>query len=122
MCDEELLTQADIWPAGYDVGVRNAHVKPGDVVAVVGAGPVGLSAIVADEPLSPRVIIVIDLDDGRLARAQEYGAEMTDNLGVDLAIEVVGVAAFFDLATTLVRARGRVANIGVHGAPVTLHI
>jgi alcohol dehydrogenase len=136
--DEELLMLADILPTGYEIGVLNGQVKPGDVVAVVGAGPVGLSAIVTAKLLSPRVIIAIDLDDGRLARAKEFGADitinnstidplaqilaMTDDLGVDVAIEAVGVPASFDLATTLVRPCGRVANIGVHGAPVTLHM
>jgi alcohol dehydrogenase len=136
--DEELLMLADILPTGYEIGVLNGQVKPGDVVAVVGAGPVGLSAIITAKLLSPRAIIAIDLDDARLAQAKKFGADvvinntsveplaqilaMTDNLGVDVAIEAVGVPASFELATTLVRPCGRVANIGVHGAPVTLHM
>lgn len=134
--DEELLMKADILPTGDEIGVLHGHVKTGDVVAVVGAGPVGLSAIVTATLLSPRVIIAIDLDDGALARAKEFGADviinnshvdpraqilaMTGDLGVDVAIEAVGVETSFELATTLVRTRGRVANTGVHGAPVTL--
>ncbi len=107
-------------------------------MAVVGAGPVGLSAIMTARLLSPRSIIAIDLDDGRLAQAKKFGADvtvnnssveplaaimaLTDNLGVDVAIEAVGVPATFELATTLVRPCGRVATIGMHGAPVTLHM
>ena len=136
--DEELLMLSDIVPTGYEIGVLNGQVKPGDVVAVVGAGPVGLSAIMTARLISPRAIVAIDLDDGRLAQAKKFGADvtinnstveplaaimaMTDNLGVDVAIEAVGVPATFELATTLVRPCGRVANIGVHGAPVTLHM
>lgn len=136
--DEELLMLADILPTGYEIGVLNGQVTPGDVVVVVGAGPVGLSAIMTAKLLSPRLIIAIDLDEGRLARAKEFGADitinnaeidplaqvlsLTENLGADVAIEAVGVAATFELATTLVRPCGRVANIGVHGAPVTLHL
>jgi alcohol dehydrogenase len=136
--DEELLMLSDIVPTGYEVGVLNGNVQPGDVVAVVGAGPVGLSAIMTARLFSPRSIIAIDLDDGRLDRAKLFGADvvinngstdpnqqildMTSGLGADVSIEAVGIPATFELAVSLVRPGGRIANIGVHGAPATLHL
>jgi alcohol dehydrogenase len=113
-------------------------VRPGDVVAVVGAGPVGLSAIACARLFSPSHIIAIDLSDARLKEAREFGADVTINdatedaaavirdltgrLGADVAIEAVGTAATFELAVKLVRPGGRVANIGVHGKPAMLHL
>ena len=136
--DEELLMLSDIVPTGYEVGVLNGQVQPGDVVAVVGAGPVGLSAIMTARLFSPRSIIAIDLDDGRLDRAKHFGATLvinnsskdpleqilgiTNGLGADVAIEAVGIPATFELAVSLIRPGGHVANIGVHGAPATLHL
>jgi alcohol dehydrogenase len=136
--DETLLMLADILPTGYEVGVLNGHVRPGDVVAIVGAGPIGLSAILGAKLLSPSHIIAIDKADSRLEAAKGFGAdvvvnntredplavvcELTGGLGADVAIEAVGVPATFELATTLIRPGGRVANIGVHGEPVTLHL
>jgi alcohol dehydrogenase len=136
--DEEILMLADILPTGYEVGVLNGTVRPGDTVAVVGAGPIGLSAIVGSMLYSPSHIIALDLADSRLAAAKQFGADITvnngredavaavlsvtDGLGVDVAIEAVGVPASFELATQLVRPGGHVANIGVHGKPVTLHL
>lgn len=136
--DEELLMLADIVPTGYEVGVLNGMVRPGDVVAVVGAGPVGLSAIKGARLFSPSHIIAIDMDESRLAAAKSFGAdvvvnnthddplpivrELTGGLGADVAIEAVGLSATFTLATTLVRPVGRVANVGVHGAPTSLHL
>ena len=129
---------ADILPAGYEVGVLAGGVRPGDVVAVVGAGPVGLSAITCARLFSPSHVIAIDLSDKRLKKAREFGADVTVNdstedaaavirdltgrLGADVAIEAVGTPATFELAVKLVRPGGRVANIGVHGAPATLHL
>ena len=136
--DEDLLMLADILPTGYEVGVLNGQVKPGDVVAVVGAGPIGLSAILGSKLYSPSHIIAIDKADSRLTAAKAFGADivvnngredpiaivqsLTEGLGVDVAIEAVGVPATFDLATKLIRPGGHVANIGVHGTPVTLHL
>ncbi len=136
--DEELLMLADILPTGYEVGVLNGTVRPGDVVAVVGAGPVGLSAIMGARLFSPSHIVAIDMASSRLEAAKQFGADIvvnntiedalsavrqvTDGLGADVAIEAVGVPATFELAATLVRPAGRVANIGVHGEPVTLHL
>jgi alcohol dehydrogenase len=136
--DEQMLMLADILPTGYEVGVLNGKVEPGDVVAVVGAGPIGLGAILGAKLYSPSHIIAIDLADSRLDAAKQFGAdltinngahdakamiaEMTDGLGADVAIEAVGVPATFELAASLVRPGGRVANIGVHGEPATLHL
>jgi alcohol dehydrogenase len=136
--DEQLLMLADILPTGYEVGVLNGKVVPGDVVAVVGAGPIGLSAIMGARLFSPAHVVAIDLADTRLDAAKQFGADVTvnngredpveavarlsDGLGADVAIEAVGVPATFELATRLIRPGGRVANIGVHGEPVTLHL
>jgi alcohol dehydrogenase len=136
--DEEALMLADILPTGYEVGVLAGRIRPGDVVAVVGAGPVGLSAITCARLFSPSHIIAIDLSDTRLKAAREFGADVTVNdgtedaaavirnltgrLGADVAIEAVGTAATFELAVKLVRPGGRVANIGVHGKPAMLHL
>jgi alcohol dehydrogenase len=138
MPDEELLMLADILPTGYEVGVLNGQIEPGDVVAVVGAGPIGLSAIMGSRLFSPSHIVAIDKADTRLEAAKHFGADVTVNndvqdpkeviseltggLGADVAIEAVGVPATFELAAELVRPGGRVANIGVHGEPATLHL
>jgi alcohol dehydrogenase len=136
--DEALLMLADILPTAYEVGVLNGNVRPGDVVAVVGAGPIGLSAITGSRLFSPSLVIAIDMASSRLEAAKHFGAdvvinnseqdpiaavmELTGGLGVDVAIEAVGVPATFELAADLVRPVGRIANIGVHGKPVTLHL
>jgi len=136
--DEDVLMLADILPTAYEVGVLNGRVQPGDVVVVVGAGPVGLSAIVGSKLFSPSHVVAIDLDDGRLEAAKRFGADVvvnngredplaavhsvTGNLGADVAIEAVGVPDTFELCTQLVRPGGHVANIGVHGTPATLHL
>jgi alcohol dehydrogenase len=136
--DEELLMLADILPTGYEVGVLNGGVQPGDVVAVVGAGPIGLSAISGARLFSPSLVIAIDMANTRLDAAKQFGADvvvnngqqdpiaavrdLTGGLGADVAIEAVGVPETFELAAELVRPVGRVANIGVHGKPVTLHL
>jgi len=129
---------ADILPTGYEVGVLAGRVRPGDVVAVVGAGPVGLAAITCARLFSPSHVIAIDLSDARLKAAREFGADITINdstedaaavirdltgrLGADVAIEAVGTPATFELAVKLVRPGGRIANIGVHGKPAMLHL
>lgn len=136
--DEALLMVADILPTGYEVGVLNGAVRPGDVVAVVGAGPIGLSAIMGSRLYSPSHVIAIDLADSRLEAAKQFGADITVNngledpievvkgltggLGADVAIEAVGVPATFELTAALARPGGHVANIGVHGEPATLHL
>src|SRR3954453_1241024 len=136
--DEQLLMLADILPTGYEVGVLNGRVQPGDVVAVVGAGPIGLAAIMGAKLFSPSHIVAIDLADSRLEAAKQFGAdivinngredakaviaELTNGLGADVSIEAVGVPATFELAAQLARPGGHIANIGVHGEPVTLHL
>src|ERR1039457_1257074 len=136
--DEDILMLADILPTAYEVGVLNGAVQPGDVVAIVGSGPVGLSAIMGARLFSPSHIVAIDLADGRLEAAKQFGADvivnnaredpaegvssLTGGLGADVTIEAVGVPATFELAVKLVRPGGRIANIGVHGGPATLHL
>ena len=128
-----MLFLADILPTAFEVGVLNGMVSPGDTVAIVGAGPIGLAAILTARLYTPGRIVAIDLADSRLAGAQRFGAditinngredavarvmELTDGLGADVAFEAVGVPQTFELATELVRPGGRVANIGVHGKP-----
>jgi alcohol dehydrogenase len=136
--DEQVLFLADILPTAFEVGVLNGMISPGDVVAIVGAGPVGLSAVLTATLYTPGRIVAIDLDDGRLASALRFGAditmnngredpialvmEFTDGLGADVALEAVGVPETFELATELIRPGGRVANIGVHGRAAALHL
>jgi alcohol dehydrogenase len=136
--DEEALMLADILPTGYEVGVLAGGVRPGDVVAVVGAGPVGLSAITGARLYSPSRVVAIDLSDARLDAAKQFGADVTVNnsredplgvikeltgrLGADVSIEAVGVPESFELAVKLARPGGRIANIGVHGEAATLHL
>jgi alcohol dehydrogenase len=136
--NEDALMLADILPTGYEVGVLNGGVQPADVVAVVGSGPIGLSAITGARLFSPSHVIAIDLADSRLEAAKRFGADvtvnnsrqdpaevvrsLTDGLGADVTIEAVGVPASFELAVELARPGGQVANIGVHGEPVTLHL
>ena len=129
---------ADILPTSYEVGAVNGHVRPGDVVAIVGAGPIGLAAILGSKLYSPAHIVAIDLADSRLEAAKQFGADvtinpstqdpvvtlrsMTDGLGADVAIEAVGTPSAFELTVSLARAGGHIANIGVHGEPATLHL
>ena len=136
--DEQVLFLADILPTAYEVGVLNGGVEPGDTVAIVGAGPIGLAAIMTAQLLTPGHIVAIDLDDARLEQALEFGADVTINngtedaartvmeltggLGADVAIEAVGVPETFELCTELIRPGGRVANVGVHGHSATLHL
>ena len=136
--DEQMLMLADIGPTGYEVGVLNGRVEPADVVVVVGAGPVGLSAIMGARLFSPMHIVAVDRDESRLLAAKGVGADvtttksgaqavsvvhdLTDGLGADVAIEAVGVPETFELCAAIVRPGGRVANVGVHGAPATLHL
>jgi alcohol dehydrogenase len=136
--DEEMLMLADVLPTGYEVGVLAGGVRPGDVVAVIGAGPVGLSAITGARLFTPSHIVAIDVSDARLEAAGQFGADITINdsrtdpltaikdltgrLGADVAIEAVGTPATFEMAVKLARPCGRIANIGVHGKAATLHL
>jgi alcohol dehydrogenase len=136
MTDAEGILLSDILPTGFEIGVQYGRVQPGDVVAVIGSGPVGLSAVMTARLYGPAKIIAIDLDDSRLKRATDFGATetvnsgdpdwkeqvlaLTDGLGVDVAIEAVGLPGTFTMATVIVRPGGNVANIGVHGKPVEL--
>jgi alcohol dehydrogenase len=135
--DEAALMLADILPTSYEVGVLNGGVRPGDTVVIVGAGPIGLGAVMTAQLYSPMQIAVVDPVESRRAAALALGAtralspdddvagavrQLTDGLGADVTIEAVGVPATFDLAVSLVRPGGRVANVGVHGKPTTLHL
>jgi alcohol dehydrogenase len=136
--DESALLLADILPTSYEVGVRNGRVGPGDTVVIVGAGPIGLAAITTARLYSPGRIIAVDRADSRLDAAKRAGADVVlnadstdadavralspDGLGADVAVEAVGVPETFELCTRVVRPGGRVANVGVHGRPATLHL
>ena len=138
LSDEQVLFLADILPTAYEVGVLNGRVEPGDTVVVVGAGPIGLATIMTAKLHTPGKIVAVDLADSRLAKALDFGAdivvnngsedavarvmELTDGLGADVAIEAVGVPETFELCAELIRPGGRVANVGVHGHPATLHL
>ncbi len=138
LSDEQVLFLADILPTAYEVGVLNGRVEPGDTIVIVGAGPIGLATIMTAKLHTPGHIVAIDLDDSRLARALDFGAdivinngdvdpigrimELTDGLGADVAIEAVGIPESFELCAELIRPGGRLANVGVHGHPATLHL
>jgi alcohol dehydrogenase len=138
IANEQALFLADILPTSYEVGVLNGRVVPGDTVAIVGAGPIGLAAVMTAKLYTPGRIVVLDVADARLEHAKAFGAdivinngatdpvaeimELTNGLGVDVAIEAVGIPATFELCTDIVRPGGHVANVGVHGAPATLHL
>ncbi|MCM2417728.1 zinc-dependent alcohol dehydrogenase family protein [Streptomyces sp. RKAG293] len=134
---QDAVLLADIYPTAYEVGVLNGRVGPGDTVVVVGAGPIGLAAITTAQLFSPGRIIAVDLAPARLEAAKRMGADtvvnaaedpeqlvsdLTDGLGADVVIEAVGVPASFEMCTRMVRPGGRVANVGVHGKPATLHL
>ena len=136
--EEALVMLSDILPTGFEVGVLNGKVKPGDVVAIVGAGPIGLAALLTAQFYSPAEIIMVDLDDNRLSVSREFGAtdtinssdgkaiekimERTDGQGVDVSIEAVGIPVTFDICQEIVKAGGHVAIVGVHGTSVDLKI
>ena len=136
--EEALVLMSDILPTGLECGVLNGRVQPGSVVAIVGAGPIGLAALVTSQLYSPGEVIMIDLDDNRLEVAKGLGAtaginnadgkamaavmKLTGGRGVDTAIEAVGVPATFELCQTIIAPGGTIANIGVHGKSVTLHL
>ena len=136
LSDEQVLYLSDVLPTGYEVGVLNGKVEPGDVVAVVGAGPIGLSAILGARLYSPAKVVAIDPTPTRRDWAEQFGAdlavgpeeamatinELTNGLGADVTIEAVGIPETFEQCTELVRPGGHVANVGVHGRPATLHL
>jgi alcohol dehydrogenase len=136
--EEALVMLSDILPTGFECGVLNGKVQPGSAVAIVGAGPIGLAALLTAQFYAPAQIIMIDLDDNRLEMAKRFGATaavnsadgkaveavmtLTGARGVDTAIEAVGIPATFELCENLVAPGGTIANIGVHGQKVALHL
>ena len=136
--EEALVMLSDILPTGFECGVLNGKVQPGSTVAIVGSGPIGLAALLTAQFYSPAQIIMIDLDDNRLEVARRFGATATVNStdgkaldavmsltgqrGVDTAVEAVGVPATFELCEQIVAPGGVIANIGVHGVAVELHL
>jgi alcohol dehydrogenase len=136
--EEALVMLSDILPTGFECGVLNGKVQPGSVVAIVGAGPIGLAALLTAQFYAPSEIIMIDLDDNRLAIAKSFGATQTVNStdgqaaaqvmtltggrGADTVIEAVGIPATFELCEDIVAPGGTIANIGVHGTKVSLHL
>jgi alcohol dehydrogenase len=136
--EEALVMLSDILPTGFECGVLNGQVQPGSTVAIIGAGPIGLAALLTAQFYSPAEIIMIDLDDNRLKIARSFGAtqvinsgngktveavmKLTNNRGVDTAIEAVGLPTTFELCEKLVAAGGHLANIGVHGQKVDLFL
>ena len=136
--EEALVMLSDILPTGFECGVLNGKVEPGSTVAIVGAGPIGLAALLTAQFYSPARIIMVDLDDNRLAVSKRFGAtetinaadskaaetvmRMTGGRGVDTAIEAVGIPATFITCEDIVAPGGTIANVGVHGAKVDLHL
>lgn len=136
--EEALVMLSDILPTGFECGVLNGKVRPGSTVAIVGSGPIGLAALLTAQFYSPARIIMIDIDSKRLALAKKFGAtdiinssdgiaavllmQLTKNMGVDTAIEAVGIPATFELCQQIIAPGGTIANIGVHGKKVDLHL
>ena len=136
--EEALVMLSDILPTGFECGVLNGKVQPASSVAIVGSGPIGLAALLTAQLYSPAQIIMVDIDDNRLAVAKRFGATdtvnsksgdaaakvmaLTGGRGVDTAIEAVGIPATFTLCEDVVAAGGTIANVGVHGSKVDLHL
>jgi alcohol dehydrogenase len=136
--EEALVMLSDILPTGFEIGVLSGKVKPGDSVVIVGAGPVGLAALLTAQFYSPATLIVVDADPNRLEVAKRFGAThtidinvenavdrifaLTDGVGVDVAIEAVGIPASFDTCQEVIAPGGHIANVGVHGKSVELHL
>jgi alcohol dehydrogenase len=136
--EEALVMLSDILPTGFECGVLSGQVKPGDNIAIVGAGPIGLAVLLTAQFYAPAKIIMIDQDDNRLHVAKTFGAThtinsanenaveeimaITNDIGVDVAIEAVGIPATFELCEAIIGAGGHIANIGVHGKSVNLHL
>ncbi|MEX2117301.1 MAG: zinc-dependent alcohol dehydrogenase family protein [Bacteroidota bacterium] len=133
--EEALVMLSDILPTGFECGVLNGQIKPGDTVAIVGAGPIGLATLLTAQFYSPAEIIMVDTDANRLGVAKTFGAtklvqgnavdeimKLTQGKGVDVAIEAVGIPATFDICQSIVAPGGHIANVGVHGKSVELHL
>jgi alcohol dehydrogenase len=136
--EDALVMLSDILPTGFECGVLNGQVKPGDIVAIVGSGPIGIATLLTAQFYTPAEIIMIDQDENRLEVAKTFGAThiinsaredaikkikaLTNGRGVDVAIEAVGVPATFELCAEIIAPGGHIANIGVHGKSVTLHM
>jgi alcohol dehydrogenase len=136
--EEALVMLSDILPTGFECGVLNGQVKPGDTIAIVGSGPIGLAALLTAQFFSPAEIIMIDPDDNRLSVARSFGAthllnnstedvvkkimDLTSGRGVDTVIEAVGIPATFELCEAIIGPGGHIANVGVHGKSVNLHL
>jgi len=136
--DDAIVMLSDILPTGFECGVLNGQVKPGDTVAIVGSGPIGLAVLLTAQFYTPALIIMIDVDDNRLEVARKFGAThvinsqkddaikaifaLTGNKGVDVAVEAVGVPATFELCQSIIAPGGHIANVGVHGKSVELHL
>jgi alcohol dehydrogenase len=131
--EEAMVMLSDVLPTGFECGVRNGRLKPGDTLAIVGAGPVGLAALLTAQLYSPALIVMIDVDQNRLNASRGLGAthtvdsgdgkavekvmELTGGAGVDVAIEAVGIPATFDVCQSILAPGGHLANVGVHGNP-----
>ncbi|MEO7802071.1 MAG: zinc-dependent alcohol dehydrogenase family protein [Ginsengibacter sp.] len=136
--EESIVMLSDILPTGFECGVLNGQVKPGDTVAIIGAGPIGLATLLTAQFYSPAAIIMIDIDDSRLEVSKTFGATetinnqkedalarilaITGNKGVDVAIEAVGIPSTFELCESIIAPGGHIANVGVHGKSVVLHL
>jgi len=136
--EESVVMLSDIFPTGFECGVLNGKVKPGDTIAIVGSGPIGLAVLLTAQFYTPSKIIMIDVDDNRLAVSKTLGATdtinssdgkaveqlmtLTDGIGVDVAIEAVGVPATFIMCEDIIAPGGTIANIGVHGVKADLHL
>jgi len=136
--EEAVVMLSDIFPTGFECGVLNGKVKPGDTVAIVGAGPIGLATLLTAQFYAPAKIIMIDVDANRLDVARKLGAthafndkngkavqdvlSLTGNVGVDVAIEAVGIPATFVMCQDLIAPGGIIANIGVHGLKADFHL
>jgi alcohol dehydrogenase len=136
--EEALVMLSDILPTAFECGVLNGQVKPGDTVAIAGAGPIGLAVLITAQFYTPAEIIMIDIDDNRLNVAKTFGAtqvinsnnenafekimSLTEKRGVDVAIEAVGIPATFELCESIIASGGHIANVGVHGKSVSLHL
>jgi alcohol dehydrogenase len=136
--EDAAVMLSDIFPTAFECGVLNGQLKPGETVAIVGSGPIGLAALLTAQFYAPASILMVDSDQNRLRVAQTLGAtatidasagraaervmELTQGAGVDVAVEAVGLPASFDTCQAILAPGGRLANVGVHGKPVELHL